>query len=69
MTLTGLLAKSELNGKAAFFVLGFDEASQRYMIELERQTSWDKDSIQLKIKPANLLLSTRPETVAELPVR
>ena len=37
-------------------MLGFDGAAQRYMIELERHSSWDQQAVQLKIKAVNLLL-------------
>lgn len=52
--LTDLVARAELNGKAGL-VLGFDEALQRYIVELERHSSWDERSVQIKLKPANLL--------------
>ena len=51
--LVGLVAKLELNGRVGR-VLGFDEAAQRYMVELQRQSSWDEQSVQVKLKPANL---------------
>ena len=51
----GLAARPELNGKAAR-VLGFDAATQRYMVELT-STNWDEQAAQLKIKAANLVLA------------
>ena len=56
--LSGLVARAELNGKDGL-VLGFDEASQRYMVELERHSSWDEQPVKIKLKLANLIRSER----------
>ena len=59
----GLTARPELNGKVGR-VLSFDEAAQRYMVELQRQSSWDEQSVKVKLKPANLTQAEAAEDCA-----